>query len=194
MKDPGLKETRSKILLAAVRIWREDYSAPLKTVAKEAGVSRMTLHRYFCGRDSILLALVEQFVERISQNLVVAQQQYTHPVKQMECLVKNTHHLMEDYNFLFDIFEQKGCPESLAELFANWEAEFSAFFESLQTQGLIKPTIAFGWANALFEGVMKAGFRMRQKHKDHHMDLAEEIWQVYRLAIFTPQALAEAAD
>ncbi|PLA73811.1 hypothetical protein CYQ88_09325 [Hydrogenovibrio sp. SC-1] len=187
-----MKDTRRKILLAALRVWREDYSAPLKAVAKEAGVSRMTLHRYFCGRDSILVALVEQFVERISQNLVEAKQQYDHPVKQMESLVKSTHRLMEDFNFLFDIFEQKGCPESLPTLFANWEKEFAGFFDSLKTQGLIKPTIAFGWANALFEGVMKAGFRMRQKHKDHQMDLPEEIWQAYRFAIFTPEALAEA--
>lgn len=187
-----MKDTRRKILLAALRVWREDYSAPLKAVAKEAGVSRMTLHRYFCGRDTILMALVEQFVGQISQNLVTAQQDFSDPVKQMESLVKTTHRLMEDYNFLFDIFEQKGCPETLSEIFSNWENEFAAFFESLREQGLIKPTIAFSWANALFEGVMKAGFRMRQKYRDHQMDLSEEIWQAYRLAIFTPQALSEA--
>lgn len=194
MKDQGIQETRHKILLAAVRVWREDYSAPLKRVAKQAGVSRMTLHRYFCGRDALLMALVEQFVERISQNLIDAQQQQSLPVKQMEYLVKHTHHLMEDYHFLFDLFEQTGCPEFLASLFADWEKEFAAFFESLKAQQLIKPTMDFCWANALFEGVMKAGFRMKQKQTDHPIDLAEQIWQVYRLAIFNPQVLADVDD
>lgn len=191
MKDQGLTETRGKILCAAVRVWSEDYGAPLKAVAKEAGISRMTLHRYFCGRDAILMALVEQFVERISQTLVVAQQQHSSPIQQMESLVKNTHLLMEDYTFLFDLLEQKGCTDSLFKLFASWEQNFADFFESLVAQGLIKPTVHFEWANALFEGVMKAGFRMKQKKAVHSMDLSEEIWQVYRLAIFTPQALAE---
>jgi len=190
IKGSCLKNTYEKIINAAVCVWNEDYSAPLKSIAKEAGISRMTLHRHFCGRDAILLAIVEDFIEKIVLVLNQAEKGQDEPIQQMEYLVKNTHRLVEDYNFLFDLFEQKGRPEDAAERFKRFEDLFEAFFISIQSQGVIKSKIDFKWANALFEGVMKSGFRMKQKGFDKNLDLAEMIWEAYRSAIFTPQAIA----
>uniref|UniRef100_Q31G27 Transcriptional regulator, TetR family n=1 Tax=Hydrogenovibrio crunogenus (strain DSM 25203 / XCL-2) TaxID=317025 RepID=Q31G27_HYDCU len=191
IKDICLKNTYENIINAAVCVWNEDYSAPLKSIAKEAGISRMTLHRHFCGRDAILLAIVEDFIEKIVLVLNQAEKDQDEPVQQMECLVKNTHRLIEDYNFLFDLFEQKGRPEDLVERFKRFEDLFEAFFVTIQAKGVIKPTIDFRWANALFEGVMKSGFRMKQKGFDQDVDLAAMIWDAYQSAIFTPEAIDE---
>lgn len=184
-----MKNTYEKIINAAVCVWNQDYSAPLKSIAKEAGISRMTLHRHFCGRDAILLAIVEDFIEKIVLILNQAENNQDIPVQQMEYLVKNTHRLVEDYNFLFDLFEQKGRPEDLVERFKRFEDLFEGFFANIQAQGVIKPSVEFKWANALFEGVMKSGFRMKQKGFDKDLDLAEMIWEAYRSAIFTSEAI-----
>ena len=184
-----MKNTYEKIIAAAVCVWNEDYSAPLKSIAKEAGISRMTLHRHFCGREAILLALAEDFVEKIVLILNQAESDRSVPIQQMEYLVKNTHRLVEDYNFLFDLFEQKGRPEDLVERFKRFEDLFEAFFIKLKEQDIIKPEIEFKWANALFEGVMKSGFRMKQKGFDRDVNLAELIWGAYQSAIFTPEAI-----
>jgi len=186
-----LKNTYEKIINAAVCVWNEDYSAPLKSIAKEAGISRMTLHRHFCGRDAILLAIVEDFIEKIVLILNQAEKGQDVPIQQMEYLVKNTHRLVEDYNFLFDLFEQRGRPEDLVERFKRFEDLFETFFISIQAKGVVKPTIEFKWANALFEGVMKSGFRMKQKGFDQDLDLAEMIWDAYQSAIFTPESIEQ---
>ncbi|QBZ83330.1 TetR/AcrR family transcriptional regulator [Hydrogenovibrio crunogenus] len=180
-----MKNTYEKIINAAVCVWNEDYSAPLKSIAKEAGISRMTLHRHFCGRDAILLAIVEDFIEKIVLILNQAEKGQDVPIQQMEYLVKNTHRLVEDYNFLFDLFEQKGRPEDLVERFKRFEDLFETFFISIQAKGVVKPT------NALFEGVMKSGFRMKQKGFDQDLDLAEMIWDAYQSAIFTPESIEQ---
>ncbi len=60
-----MKNTRENILKAAVVVWGQDYNAPLKEIAKEAGVSRMTLHRHFCGRETILQAVAILFFEKL---------------------------------------------------------------------------------------------------------------------------------
>ena len=186
-----MKNTYEKIINAAVCVWNEDYSAPLKSIAKEAGISRMTLHRHFCGRDAILLAIVEDFIEKIVLILNQAEKGQDVPIQQMEYLVKNTHRLVEDYNFLFDLFEQRGRPEDLVERFKRFEDLFETFFISIQAKGVVKPTIEFKWANALFEGVMKSGFRMKQKGFDQDLDLAEMIWDAYKSAIFTPESIEQ---
>ncbi len=186
-----MKNTREKIICAAVSVWNEDYSAPLKYIAREAGISRMTLHRHFCGRDAILLAITDDFIEKIAKVLDDTMDKTQNPVQQMEYLVKSTHLLGEDYNFLFDLFEQKGRPDDLVERFTFFEEKFATFFDSLIAQGVVKPGINARWANALLEGVMKSAFRMRQRGWQGDLDLGDLLWDSYQSAIFDPQALQE---
>lgn len=187
-----MKNTREKIISAAVSVWNEDYGAPLKYIARDAGISRMTLHRHFCGRDAILLAITDEFVERIAKVLDDAMNEAQQPVQQMEYLVKNTHLLGEDYNFLFDLFEQKGRPDDLVERFTFFEEKFAAFFDNLIAQGVVKPGVNAKWANALLEGMMKSAFRMRQRGWESDSNLGNLLWDAYQSAIFEPQALQEA--
>ncbi|MGE4501065.1 MAG: TetR/AcrR family transcriptional regulator [Hydrogenovibrio sp.] len=186
-----MKNTREKIICAAVSVWNEDYSAPLKYIAREAGISRMTLHRHFCGRDAILLAITDDFIEKIAKVLDDTMDKTQNPVQQMEYLVKSTHFLGEDYNFLFDLFEQKGRPDDLVERFTFFEEKFATFFDSLIAQGVVKPGINARWANALLEGVMKSAFRMRQRGWQGDLDLGDLLWDSYQSAIFDPRALQE---
>ncbi|WP_235738688.1 TetR/AcrR family transcriptional regulator [Nocardioides alcanivorans] len=53
------RRTRRAIIDAAVRVWAEDWTAPLATVAERAGVSRSTLHRYFADRAEVVDACLE---------------------------------------------------------------------------------------------------------------------------------------
>lgn len=188
-----MKNTREKILASAMTVWNQDYSAPLKAVAVEADVSRMTLHRYFCGRESILEAIFEMFFERFKSLLDHARQEdaQVHMVYRMEMLVKNAQKLGEEYNFLFDIFEQKGRPEVLFKRFNDLEETFEHFCLLMHAKGLIKPNVHPKWAMAMFEGVMKAGFRAHQKMDINSPDLANLVWDAYSNAIFTQEALAE---
>ncbi|MGC9385312.1 MAG: TetR/AcrR family transcriptional regulator [Hydrogenovibrio sp.] len=179
-----MKNTREKIICAAVSVWNEDYSAPLKYIAREAGISRMTLHRHFCGRDAILQAIGDDFVDRVVQVLDEAQQETVPPIAQMQSVLKKTHRLGEDYNFLFDLFEQKGCPEALIERFRVFEERFAAFFDTLMAQGVVKPGVNAKWANALLEGLMKSAFRMRQKGWNAALDMEALVWDSYQSAIF----------
>ncbi|MEJ7658919.1 MAG: helix-turn-helix domain-containing protein [Hymenobacter sp.] len=49
-----MPDTQQHIVEAAIRVFNEDYSAPLEKVAERAGVTRRTLHRHFAGRDELL--------------------------------------------------------------------------------------------------------------------------------------------
>ena len=51
-----MNKTEANILNAAFDILAQDFSAPLDKIAEAAGVTRMTLHRYFNGRDALLEA------------------------------------------------------------------------------------------------------------------------------------------
>lgn len=187
-----MKNTREKILIAAMSVWNQDYSAPLKAVAVEANISRMTLHRYFCGREAILEAIVDMFVERMLALLenVRKGDAEMHHIHQMEDLVKNAQQLGEEFTFLFDLFEQKGKPQNLYERFHLWEQKFCDFLAMMENQNLIKTEVTDKWALAMFEGVMKAGCRMRLKGDTDSVKLTNLVWDAYSCSIFTQEALA----
>lgn len=189
-----MKNTRDNILKAAVVVWGQDYNAPLKEIAKQAGISRMTLHRHFCGRESILQAVAVLFFEKLVSALDEAQNTKEHPIKQMEVLVHEVHLLGLEYNFMFDLFEQKGYPDSLLEKFQTWDGMFAQFFQRLQEQDLVKAHVTSEWADSMFEGVMKAGFRMTLNHAAEPQNLFELMWDAYCSAIFKPEAMAKYHD
>jgi AcrR family transcriptional regulator len=57
--------TRADIIQAAFRAWGRDYyrSTSLSEVAKELGVSKPALYRHFCGKQALLEAMNEWFLD-----------------------------------------------------------------------------------------------------------------------------------
>jgi AcrR family transcriptional regulator len=58
---------RARILDAAARLLTKDTGASLGEVATAAGVGRTTVHRYFPTRESLLVALGLDAIDRVSQ-------------------------------------------------------------------------------------------------------------------------------
>ena len=62
-----MNKTQKKILDAAFEILAQDISAPLERVAEHAGVTRMTLHRYYAGREALVEATVLEMIRMSNQ-------------------------------------------------------------------------------------------------------------------------------
>jgi TetR/AcrR family transcriptional regulator, repressor for lfrA len=59
--------TRRRILDAAVGLLTKDAGASLAEVAAVAGLGRTTVHRYFATRESLLVALGVEAIDRVSE-------------------------------------------------------------------------------------------------------------------------------
>lgn len=65
-REPALKDSRrNDILNAAGELLVQNPAASLAEIADYAGIGKATLHRYFAGRDDLMLALAAQALERI---------------------------------------------------------------------------------------------------------------------------------
>ena len=182
-----MKDTKQKILSAATRVWNQNPSAPLKDIAKAAGVSRMTLHRHFDGREALLEAILEGFMQQI---MTVYDQIEAMPepvMVRMEQLVRRTLDVVEAHTFLLDVFEQSGHPQACRDQIEDWEKRFSILFAQLEQAGWVKPGITVQWAHALVEGVIKASHRVRHKPQALAMPLSDAVWQAYCAAVFVQQ-------
>ncbi len=62
------KENRLRILETAEAVFTEQgFDVPLDVIAKEAGVSRMTLYRHFKDRDTLTFAICERNVRKLEE-------------------------------------------------------------------------------------------------------------------------------
>ncbi|KUJ72119.1 TetR/AcrR family transcriptional regulator [Thiomicrospira sp. WB1] len=179
-----MKDTTQKILAAATQVWNQNPSAPLKDIAEAAGVSRMTLHRHFDGRDALLEAILEEFMQRI---MTVYDQVEAMPdpvMTRMEQLLRRTLDVVEAHTFLLDVFEQSGHPQACRDQIEHWEKRFAILFHELVEAGWVKPGMTVEWAHALVEGVIKASHRVRHKPGALSMPLSDAVWQAYCAAVF----------
>ena len=179
-----MKDTTRKILAAATQVWNENPSAPLKDIAEAAGVSRMTLHRHFEGREALLEAILEAFMARIMTVYDEVECLDVPVMARMEQLLRRTLDVVEAHTFLLDVFEQSGHPEACRQQIEHWEQRFSVLFGELAAAGWVKPGITAEWAHALVEGVIKASHRMKHKSAMPGMPMSDAVWQAYRAAVF----------
>ncbi|WP_019896418.1 TetR/AcrR family transcriptional regulator [Hydrogenovibrio halophilus] len=185
-----MKDTTRKILSAATQVWNENPAAPLKDIAETAGVSRMTLHRHFDGREALLEAILQAFMQRIMSVYDDIEAMQLPVMTRMEQLLRRTLNVVEAHTFLLDVFEQSGHPQACRDQIEHWEQRFSVLFEELATDGWVKPGMTAEWAHALVEGVIKASHRMKHKPGALGMPLSDAVWQAYRSAVFVESPLS----
>jgi len=59
-----MKKTKENIIQAAILLLEKDKNCSLEEIATEAGVSRRTLHRYFDGKEELIIAVFENLAEK----------------------------------------------------------------------------------------------------------------------------------
>ncbi|HVO29311.1 MAG TPA: TetR/AcrR family transcriptional regulator [bacterium] len=93
--DPG---KRDRILTSAMKVFaRKGFaSARVSDVAREAGVADGTIYLYFASKDAILIAIIEEGMQRVIEGLVKGLKAIDDPKERLRFFVKYHLRTVED--------------------------------------------------------------------------------------------------
>ncbi|MEM8723944.1 MAG: helix-turn-helix domain-containing protein [Pseudomonadota bacterium] len=144
------------IIKAAFDLLTDDPAASLGQIAKHAGVGRATLHRYFSGREDLMLALcitAMREMDEAAEAACVDAGSYSDAVKlSLEALIP----LGDRYRFL-SRESVEDHPEIETEI-ERQQAETRAMVEGAKDEGLFAPSIPTDWIVQAYDHLLYAAW------------------------------------
>lgn len=154
-----MSATKQAIMEAAIRVFNDDYSAPLEQVAAQAGVTRRTLHRYFAGREELLACCVLDMQRVCRQALAQALDSSEEPLTQLERLLYAVVDCGAKYAFLHKLPRQlpaRPMPAEGDEDYQPLHGRFRDLVQLLQARGTISAHLTAEWVKLLLDGIVAA--------------------------------------
>ncbi|MFC6225017.1 TetR/AcrR family transcriptional regulator [Hymenobacter artigasi] len=160
------RPTEQTIVEAAILVFNEDYSAPLEKVAERAGVTRRTLHRYFTGREELLVCCARDMQRSCREALEQALTSSTDPVVQLENMLYAGIDCGAKYAFFTKLHtrpDHQHAPGQAADCaeYDDLQARCRAVVARLQQEGRISPHLPTEWVLLLLGGVVKTTIEAR---------------------------------
>ncbi|MFB9902724.1 TetR/AcrR family transcriptional regulator [Allokutzneria oryzae] len=145
VEESGVRaRTRRAILTAAALVFARDRGASLSTVAREAGVGRTTLHRYFPDRAALVRELAYEVVRETTEVLARADLECVPVWEAIERVIYEFVAMGERYYFLL----QEHDLDSDTKLASSDSAALAPFLELLrrgQASGELRADLPAEW-------------------------------------------------
>jgi len=175
-----MKNTRQKIIDAAIEIFNEDLSAPLEVVADRAEVTRRTLHRYFTDRNDLVAACQETMQESCRQAMDAVYQKFSDPVERFEnmlyaaidCGVKFSFlHRLHNNEHHAHVQSDKECKE-----YDRTFNRFKSTLLDLEKQKLLHETLTMEWIEMLVTGIVTAAVNSEKAGNVAKVNIKKFAW------------------
>lgn len=193
-----MEVTQQKIIDAAIVTFNDDLSAPLETVADQAGVTRRTLHRYFGDRAQLLDACKAEMQERCQAAMTAAYRSSNDPLRQLELMLYAGIDCGYKYAFLKKLHRRTRYPDvpenaegiEYDTIMGKWRA----LVASLQQQDIISRQLTIPWIFALFDGMINSTIDALRSGDIARNDIKKFAWFSFSRSIGIGSALVENAN
>lgn len=158
-----MRDTKQKIIDAAIWILNEDQSAPLEKIAEKASVTRRTLHRYFKDRNELLAVCSKDIRKRCSEAMAAALDGSDLPLTQLEQLLYAALDCGAKHAFFHKLHNSEdhqhhGDNDDCAT-YDTMHQRFLQLIMQLQDAGMITRHVTPSWIHAFFTGVVNTALK-----------------------------------
>ncbi|QJD97136.1 TetR/AcrR family transcriptional regulator [Mucilaginibacter robiniae] len=175
-----MEATEQKIVDTAIRIFNEDISANLETVAENAGVTRRTLHRYFKDRLQLMNACRSEMQAQCKIKIMAAYASSSDPLKQLEAVLYAGIDCGSKYVFLDKLYQREGiqqpAPDESSETLNEIKAKWFNVVALLQKRDLITNQLTPAWIYALFSSMVTTTINALQSGDIARNDIKKFAW------------------
>ena len=178
-----MNKTKKKILDAAFDILAQDFSAPLDKVAEAAGITRMTLHRYFNSRDLLLEKTGLEMIRLSNQIIDDALASHVTPKEQLKMIVMSAAHQGERFHFLMHAAGEMD-DDLIGPHIQRLDSRMIEILDALRDEGLIKREMPNAWLLHLYGGVMTAAWSSQRDGAVAPRDIPQLAWESFMTGIF----------
>jgi len=155
-----MKDTKQKIIDAAITIFNEDFSAPLENVADVAEVTRRTLHRYFADRQDLVNACQNTMQESCRKAMEEVYSNFENPLERFENMLYAAIDCGVKFSFLHRLHNNEHHSHSQHNNDCkNYDRTFNKFkstLDELKNAGLLDASLTMEWIEMLVTGIVTA--------------------------------------
>ena len=157
MRDKNVSN-RTLILNAAFDVFSQNPGASLAEVATQAGVGRATLHRYFAGRDDLMVALTLTAAQELDAAVEAAVAECTTYTEGLRVALGAILPLAARHMFLAT--EAASNDPRVREAYAAQERDLSNDIEAAKAEGTFAPHVPTAWIVQAYDNLIYAGWAM----------------------------------
>ncbi|UUF13024.1 MULTISPECIES: TetR/AcrR family transcriptional regulator [Flavobacterium] len=153
-----MKDTKGKIIEAAISILNKNQSASIEQIAAEAGITRRTIHRYFSDRLSLIEHCKENMLTVCNEKMSNAYKSSQDPITQIEYMLYAAIEVGNQYCFLKKLYQHTDYSEiknNNESEYNNIKLQWFKLIENLQSGGYINTELTIGWIYNLFGGIIE---------------------------------------
>ncbi|MEO9573083.1 MAG: helix-turn-helix domain-containing protein [Tateyamaria sp.] len=157
MRDKSVSK-RAVILNAAFDVFSQNPGASLAEVATQAGVGRATLHRYFAGRDDLMVALTLTAAQELDAAAEAAVAECTTYTEGLRFALAAILPLAALHMFLAT--EAASNDPRVIEVYAAQDRDLSSDIEAAKAEGTFAEHVPTAWIVQAYNNLIYAGWAM----------------------------------
>ncbi|MBO2942427.1 TetR/AcrR family transcriptional regulator [Paenibacillus sp. F411] len=181
-----MSKSKAKIIETAIQVLSVDDSASLEDIADAAGVSRMTLHRNFHNRETLFKEIHEALIQQTLSIFKQAQEKHTHPVKQMEDIIK-THAGVKGFVLLMKENREHEDHDPNTCKFSEVNKALRELIQRLRDEGLISPEIPNSWVFHMYDGILYTAWETMYTGSVAPKEIPRLAWSTFRKGLLIEQ-------
>ncbi len=174
-----MKNTKENIIQAAVSLLENDKNCSLEEIATKAEVSRRTLHRYFDGKEELIIAVFDTLAEKYYKGIMEIIGERKPVIETIKDLFSYELKMFSNYStiyFLYERFKSKYKFED--EYLEKVEVEGLKIFCKLCEEGHCNQTVDAQWVNAYFDSIIHLGDNQIKNGIDYNT-VEKTIWELF---------------
>jgi len=174
-----MKNTKENIIQAAILLLEIDKNCSLEEIAIKAGVSRRTLHRYFDGKEELIIAVFETLAEKYYVGfleIIEEEKPIIETVKSLLSYDLKTFSSHSTIYYLYESFKDRYTfgEEDMKEI----EEQSILIFSKLCEEGHCNQTLDYQWTNAFYDSLIHLG-NSQIKNGIEPTLVEKKIWQLF---------------
>lgn len=177
-----MQDTQQKIVDAAIVVLNDDWSASMDKIARQAEVTRRTLHRYFDDRQDLYASCQQEMRRSCQQAMSAAYARFADAGQQLEHLLYASIDCGTKYAFLHKlhlVLPQAPDSERDPEPFQL----LHRVLLRLQQRGDLRPELPVPWLTMFFLGVVQATIHAETSGTVARQALKALAWNSFRQGI-----------
>jgi len=181
-----MNKTQRNILNAAFEILAQDFSAPLEKIAELAGVTRVTLHRYYSTRESLMEATGIELCRLTKQIIEDAKAAHDNPRDRLKNVIMTSAEMGERFHFLMHAMEHDDHEQHYPK-FQEVEQLLADLIETVRAEGFIREDVPTPWIVHIYYGIMSSSWRALHQGNVAPNRIPELAWQSFTSGLFVDE-------
>jgi AcrR family transcriptional regulator len=181
-----MKDTRDKIINAAVFCLNVNENASIDEIANYLGLNRRTIHRHLKDRENLLQCCLQEMMTKCNQAMSDAYESSAEPIEQVEAMFYAALSIGNEYSFVKKLFNRSSYRQVLKEERLDYESVKAKWFRlvaGLQDSGVINKTIPISWIYNLFGGMIDIAIQAQASGDIAVNDIKSLSWRSFQGSI-----------